>query len=505
MKRWAATGGFMLLAFGSANAQLGPPPSGRCALNVSFDRITSIQLPSGQRNSYLGGNVVARCPSQNLVLKSDSLEAYGDEGRFFFVGHVDYAEPRLNLKSDYLTYFQREERLLAYLNVDARLPSGSQLLGSHLEFWRAIPNVRQQHATSISRPTISVVEKDSAGKPQPPVTVTGNSIWLEGDSIVASSGEVVVVRPELTATGDSLFLDGGSGLLRLMRSPRVLGSKGRKFTLVGETIDVLSKQRKLERVLSKAKAEATSEDLDLKSDSIDLRIGSDVLQRAIAWGSSRARAVSSSQSILADSIDVVMPGQRLKEMHAVRGAVAEGAPDTTRFRTADKDRLTGDTIVAHFDTAASVIKDSTSKPKIQRLISTSHATSIQHLPARDTLVRIPAIVYVKGQLITVTFDSGAVKRVRVQDDSLASGLYLEPETDSARTRRNGAAPAPAAGSSAAPAAVPGVNPGAATGNPPATTPSGAPPTAPAPAPVPAPRPVPSGSVPGPTTAPPKRP
>ena len=130
-----------------------------------------------------------------------------------------------------------------------------------------------------------------------------------------------------------------------------------------------------------------------------MRVSNDVLQRAIAWGKSRARAVSSTQSIVADSIDVVMPNQRLREMHAVRGAVAEGAPDTTKFRTTERDRLTGDTIVAHFDTAASAIRDTTSKPRIQRLVSRVDATSIQHLPARDTTVRTPAIVYVTGQAI----------------------------------------------------------------------------------------------------------
>ena len=308
----------LVVAAAPLGAQIGPAPSGRCALELSFDRLPSaIKLPSGQRNIFVAGNVVARCPGQRIVLRSDSLEYYGDEGRAFFIGRVDYTEPRLTLKSDFLTYFQREERILASSNVDATLPSGSNLKGPTLEFWRAIPGVRQQRATAVSRPTISIVERDSAGRPQPPVTVTGNTVWLTGDSVVASSGQVVLVRPELTATGDSLYLDGSTGLLRLMRTPRVVGSRGRPYTLVGVTIDVLSKERKLERVLAKSKAEATSEDLNLKSDTIDLRIANDSLTRAVAWGKSRARAVSASQAIVADSIDVLMPGQRLDRKSVV--------------------------------------------------------------------------------------------------------------------------------------------------------------------------------------------
>jgi len=415
-------------------------------MDLTFDRMgTAIKLPSGQRNIYVGGNVVGRCPKQNMVLKADSLEYYGDEGRAFFIGNVDYTEPRLKLKADYLTYFQREERLLAFLNVDATLPSGSKLAGPNLEVFRAIPNVRKQHGSATGRPTITILEKDSTGKPQPPITVTGNTVWLEGDSTVASSGQVVVIGPELTASGDSIYLDGNTGLLRLMRTPRVLGTKGRPFTLVGETIDVLSKQRRLDRVLAKTNAQATSQELDLKSDTIDLRISDDVLQRAIAWGKSRARAVSPQRTLLADSIDVRMPGQRLREMHALRLAVAEGAPDSVRFHTLENDRLTGDTIVAYFDTTAAPVGDTTSKPRIRRLVSTGNATSLQHLPPRDTTLRAPAIVYVTGTAINVTFDSSAVQRVQVKNQELASGIYLEPAPDSTRARpgaANGSSPAP---------------------------------------------------------------
>jgi hypothetical protein len=434
----------LLLVAGPARAQIGAPPSGRCRFildNVPGNHLTTTKLPSGQYNSVIGGGVIARCPEQRLVLRSDSLEAYGDEDRYYFIGHVDYTEPRLTLKSDFLNYFQPDERILATNNVDAQLPSGSNLKGPSLEFWRAIPRVREQHATAIGRPTISIIERDSLGRPQPPVTVTGNTVWLVTDSVVASSGQVVVVRPELNASGDSLYLDGGKGLLRLMRNPRVQGVKNRPYTLVGETIDVLTKQRKLDRVLAKSKAEATSQDLRLKSDTIDLRIVNDSLNRAISWGTSRSRAVSASQSILADSTDVLLPGQRLREMHAVGDAVAEGAPDSTKFRTTERDRLTGDTIVAHFDTAASLVRDSTSKPKIRLLVSNGNATSLQHLPPRDSTLRTPAIVYVVGSAIDVSFDSGAVKRVTVRDDSLSTGLYLEPEKPdtSAAGRRAAAA------------------------------------------------------------------
>ncbi|CAN5502622.1 hypothetical protein BH09GEM1_BH09GEM1_17770 [soil metagenome] len=426
-------------------------PKGRCKFEIDQAPSTSFitnQLPSGQYNSYLGGGVTARCRAQNIVLKSDSLEQYGDEGRFYFIGHVDYREPRLKLKSEFLTYFQRDERILAINNVDAQLPSGSSLKGPSLEFFRPIPKIRpRQQGVAIGRPTMSIIDKDAQGKPQPPVNLTGNSIWLNGDSIVASSGNVVIVRPELTATGDSLYLDSGPGLLRIMRNPKVVGTKGRPFTLTGDVIDLLTRRKKLERVLAKDHGVAVSDDLTLKSDTIDLRVSDDLLQRAVVWGKSRAFATSPSQTISADSIDVVMPAQRVREMHAVRGASALGLPDTTKFRLAQDDRfdrLTGDTIVALFDSIPA--RDTVTKPRIRELVAINNATSYQHLAPQDTSLRLPAINYVCGKRITVSFDSAKVSKVKVEDsDPPCGGAYAEPQPDSAR--KKAAATLPAAPSS----------------------------------------------------------
>ena len=483
-----------LLGLPALGAQSASPPSGRCRFqfdNTPNTRVSGSKLPSGNYNNFIGGGVVARCPAQNIVLRSDSLEAYGDEGRLYFVGHVDYSEPRLKLKSDQLTYFQRDERLLAVQNVDARLPSGSTIRGPTLEFFRAVPRVRpQQSATASGRPTITLVERDSSGKSQPPVTVTGNTVWLQGDSVVVSQGNVVVVRPELTATGDSLYGDSGHGLLRLMRTPRITGTKGRPFTLSGGTIDLLTtKQRKLDRVLAKDAAEAHSEDLTLKSDSIDLRVSADLLQRAISWGKSRAHATSQSQSIVADSIDVLMPNQKVREMHALRLASAEGDADTTKFRTTEKDRITGDTIIAHFDTAATA--DTGRKIQIRQLIATgiphSPATSLQHLPPKDTSLCVPAINYVRGRVIHVAFTAGKIDSVSIVDEDLSGGVHLEPAADTTSRGCHARAAAP-------PSVVPVPAQGTVAPADPRRAPRPAPPpapdtnpAAPAPATVPAPK------------------
>jgi hypothetical protein len=452
----------------AARAQNAGAPTGRCQMTFKSDHgLRRDALPSGAFNAFTGGNVVARCPAQNLVLRSDSLEYYGDEGRILFIGHVDYREPRLKLKSDFLTYFQRDEHILATQNVVATLPSGTTLSGPQVELFRAVAGIRpQQSATAIGRPTINLVEKDSLGRPQPPVKITANTVYLKGDSIVSAVGQVVVVRPELTAVGDSLYADGGSGLLRLMRQPRITGTKGRPFTLVGETIDLHTSNRKLARVLAKNDAQAHSEDLDLKSDTIDLRVANDLLQQAFVWGRSRAHATSPTQTMVADSIHVIMPAQHVRELHALRNAVAEAVPDTTKFHTTEKDRLTADTIVAYFDSVPP--KDTTTKPKIRLLVATGNATSLQHLAPKDTSLCVPAISYVKGREIIVHFDSAQVSTVKVNDKEGAPGVYVEPDStaEGARCHTPAVARTAADSSSRAP-----------TGRPMPTTPPSNPPRA----------------------------
>jgi hypothetical protein len=454
----------------------------RCILEGS--RQTQIRLPSGQYNSFIGGNVLVRCPAKSLTLRSDSLESFGDEGRVFVIGNVHYDEPRLSLTSNYLTYYQRDERIVANGNVNARLPSGSTLRGPFAEYQRVIPGTRPApRLYANGRPTITIVQKDSAGKPTEPTTVLANNVTMVGDSLVYAGGAVVVTRQEVVARGDSVDLDSEREITVMMRNPSIEGRRDRPFTLSGDRIELTGRNRKLDRVLSKGRAKAVSEDMTLASDTIDLRLADDLLQRAIAWGPSRARASSSTQQIVSDSIDVLLPNQRLREMRAVRSASAEGRPDSIRFRADTTDWMRGDTIVARFDTVivrdtARVAPDSTrpsparatpdtsratadtaraardtTRTRLRELIAVGNAKSFYHLPPADSTQRKPAINYVFGREIVVDFKEQRVAKVTVIDK--AAGVYLEPKpaTAPADTTRPvpGATRAPANAQSRPPA------------------------------------------------------
>jgi hypothetical protein len=234
-------------------------------------------------------------------------------------------------------------------------------------------------------------------------------------------------------------LDSEREITVMMRNPSIEGRRERPFRLSGTRIELTGRERKLNRVLAKGNARAVSEDMILASDTIDLRVANDLLQRAMAWGPSRANASSASQHILSDSIDVAMPDQRVREMHAVRKAVAEGTPDTTRFRADTLDWLRGDTIVARFDTAAVAPNDSGPATRLRELVALGNAKSYYHLPPADSAMRRPAINYVTGREIVVAFVDQRVSKVTVLDQ--AAGVYLEPKVEAAKADTTAARPA----------------------------------------------------------------
>ena len=436
MKRGVAT---LLLVVSVSAAAEGQQ---RCNLiRTDNTTLTQRQTPSGQSNIVVGGGVRISCPASDLRLKADSLESYGDDGRLFLFGNVDYEEPRMTLTANYLTYYQMEERIVASGNVNATLPSGSTMRGPYAEYFRAMMGRPATRLFANGRPAFTIVQKDSAGNPGEPLRVLANNVTMLGDSLVYAGGSVIATRPEVEARGDSMTVDSEAERMVIMRNPVIEGRRDRPFTLVGERIELSSINRKLDRVIALTRARAVSQDMTLTSDTIDLRFGADLMQRAIAWGPSRARAMSATQELVADSLDVRLPGQRMREVYAVRNAAAYGKPDTLRFRADTTDWLRGDTIIARFDSATA--DTARSGARLRQLQSLGKARAYYHLAAADSAIRRPAINYVTGREILITFRSQQVATVTVVEQ--AAGVYLEPRATD---------PAPAPPPRATPAAVP---------------------------------------------------
>ncbi|HEX3158178.1 MAG TPA: hypothetical protein VHQ45_06650, partial [Gemmatimonadaceae bacterium] len=310
------------LVSGGATAAVAQTPGSQCILEASpipggNDSVatTAAVLPSGKYNVFQGGGVRYRCQGQDVTLDADSTEYYGDQAVLYLIGNVHYREPRAKIDADRMTYFQIEDRLVAEGNVYAVDARGSTMTGPRAELLRARPG-RPQRLSADGRPTLILIERDSLGRPEEPVDVVADRIVTDNDSLVYAGGAVRIGRPDFTSASDSAYLDSGHEFGRLMGRPSIQGRGERPFTLSAQLIDLFSRNRQLERVIATTAARVLSEDTELTSDSLDLRVAGNELQEVFAWGPGRAKATSPDRTMIADSLHVVMPGQRIMRIDA---------------------------------------------------------------------------------------------------------------------------------------------------------------------------------------------
>lgn len=426
--KWAACAA-AIVAAAPAAAQA---PARQCLLQYETSsgntRTNAQKIPSGQYNFFQGGGVTYHCEGQDNTLIADSAEYYGDQKVLYLIGNVHYTEPRAKVDSDRMTYFQLEDRLRAEGSVNVRTQTGTTIRGPLIDYYRATTTRPLARTIATGRPRMAVVQRQTGARLPEPVDVIANSLVAEGDNLVYASGNVEVTRPDIIARGDSALLDGIREFARLMKTPSVESRKGRPFTLSGGVIDLFSRNRLLERVVATPSGHVLSQDLELLADSVDLRVNDNQIQRVIAWGKkSRARALSPERQVTADSIDAVMPNQRLREVRAIGQAYANSVPDTTRILSAERDWMRGDSVIAEFDSIAP--GDTTKRPQAKRIIATGNASSFYQLAGTGAGRMAPNLNYVRGRVITVAFADKAVSTVNVIDQ--ASGVYLEPASGQA--------------------------------------------------------------------------
>lgn len=383
---------------------------------VTFQRVAS-----GNQNMFIGKGVVAECEGQGNELRADSAEYYPDQQLLFLIGSVRYREPRATVHSDRMTYFQAENRLHAEGNVVAVLSNGSTMRGPNADYFRAVPPRTVPRLVATGRPNLKLLQRDTSGTGQVPTVVNANTIVTEGDSLVYASGQVDLTRPGLEAKGDSAFVDSEREFARLMRNPQVKSTKDRPFTLTGDVIDLFSRNRQLQRVLAARSGHLLSQDLELVSDSIDMRVTANQLDQLFAWGPKRAHALSPDREIRADSIHAIMDGNTLKEMRALRKAYMNSTPDTSRVISEERDWMQADTIVARF---AKAVGDSSKRSVPREVIATGDARSYYQMPGESRVKGPPTINYVRGRVITAAFTAGKLDVVTVSEK--AGGVVLEP-------------------------------------------------------------------------------
>jgi len=393
-------------------------------------RLLYTRLPDSTANTFIGGGFVGRCQGENNRISADSAEQFESAGIVNMYGNVVYEEPnKLRVTAAHATYFTREGRLFADGGVVAtQLATGSTFSGPNIEYYRVMPGRPVARLVAPNRPTAQLIEKDSTGKPGQPTIVTADRFEDVGDTLVLGWGDVIITREKIIGRSDSLAYNKTTQLARLVRAARIRSmDTSQAFTLNGDTIDLFTTDKKLDRVFALHSATATNKDLVINAERIDLRLKEQKIDEAYAFGKGRARAHTPQQDVEADSMRIVLTDQRPREVRAIGGAVAMGVPDTLKIKSTDRDMLRGDSLFAYFDTAQAPA-DTSKQTRIRQIRAFGNASSLFQIASKKGPAAPPALNYVRGQRIFVQFDTGSVRDVRV--DSGASGLYLDPTPDS---------------------------------------------------------------------------
>ncbi len=425
------------------------PPSDRCIMDFTNRDGTGAILhrdpATGKYYSFIGGGIHGKCRNQDITITGDSAESYEAQNLYILIGNVHYREPRMSVDAQRMTYYRAEERLVAEQQVHAvMLPDSATLDGPRVEYFRAVRGVRDKpRVIATERPHLTYIERDSLGRPQPPVLLNAARIVSDGDSTFHAVGAVEMRRGEVVATGDSGFVDAAHNFARLVRNPRIESRGADPYTLRGKVIDMYGAGRRVDRVIAVDSASAVSREFTVSADTIDLRVKENRLDHAYAFGPTGATVHTPERDVVADSLDIIMPAQHIRELRAVGKAYAESDPDTLQVISQQRDWLRGDTVVALFDSVAA--GDTTSRTRIRELQATGDASAFYQMRADRQPKDNPGLNYVIGRVIRLEFarsdstQGSEVRTVTVVDK--ARGVYLTPDTT--RVTRKPAARPPA--------------------------------------------------------------
>ncbi len=400
-----------------------------------------VEVAPGETNFYAGGGVWAHCEGTGSTLVADSVAWFAGPGRFDMLGNVRIRDSAFALDATTAAYFMRQELFEAHRQVVAvNRATGSTLRGPNLSYRRAASGLRDTaELYATGRPTLEYRSRPDSGEPY---VIVGDRVRIRGNDRIWVAGRATVDRSDLAGQADSMALDEGAGSGIMVGSPRLDGKSGRPYRLVGRRIHFALAEREIRTVRALGAGEASGEDWRLTADTIHLALERRQLQQAFAWGdSARPHAVSTRNTVQADSLALDAPEEVLREIRAFGRAFSTSRPDSA-VTAADVDWLAGDTIVARFEP----VPDSAGRPspELRQLVARGAARALTHLYERER-AGPPALNYSRGTRIDIALKGDEIDRVVVS--GRADGVHLEalrpaaPDTAARDTAARTTAPA----------------------------------------------------------------
>jgi hypothetical protein len=390
-----------------------------------------VEVRKGETNVFAGGGVFAHCRGTGTSLASDSVAWFAGIGRFDMIGQkspVRIRDTAITLDATTAAYFLRQERLEAHKNVVAvNRNTGSVLRGPNLTYYRAAKGVRDTLEMYASgRPTIDYRSSADSGGGEPYVIVA-DRVRFKGNDRMWGGGQVTIDRSDFAARGDSMQLDQATGFAVLVGKPRVEGKSARPYTLTGTRIELGLQGREIRLVKALGDGVATGADWRLTADTIHLHVDRKKLQQAFSWGpkdSVRARAVSTLNTIQADSLALDLPDEVLTEARAFGHAYSTSKKESRKrdsTTSPEVNWIAGDSLTARWAQVA----DSTGTPRttLHRLIARGSGRSFTHLASEHDSMG-SSLNYSRGKVIDVVLKGDKIDRVTVTGQ--ADGVQLEP-------------------------------------------------------------------------------
>src|SRR5438046_62761 len=425
----------------AAPAPLGDTTAGRpcvVVIDSAGGRAQQVEVRKGETNVFAGGGVLAHCRGTGSTLSADSVAWFAGVGRFDMIGQrhlVHIRDTTLTLDAANSSYFLHQERLEAHKNVVAvNRITGSVLRGPNLTYYRALKGVRDTLEMYASgRPTIDYRSNADSGEPD---VIVGDRVRFKGNDRMWGGGKVTIDRSDVAARGDSMQLDQAAGFAVLVGKPRVEGKGARPYTLTGTRIELGLQGRDIRLVKALGDGVATGADWRLTADTIHLHLDRKKLQQAFAWGpkdSVHARAVSTRNTIVSDSLALDVPDEVLTEARAFGHAHSTStteSPKRDSTATGDADWFAGDSRTARW----TQVPDSAGTPrtKLNRVIARGSARSFTHLASQHDSAG-PSLNYSRGKVIDCILKGDKVDRCTVTGQ--ANGVQLEPKPPAEDTRQ----------------------------------------------------------------------
>lgn len=473
---------------GSAAAQEGCewlPPSGNLQ---GTGNLTRVQTP----HLYCRDGVRIRADSTRFYENTNYYELYGhvlfeNPERILRSGRAQYFRSTGRLQA------QEDVRL-------TRKSDNALVTGENLVFEEAGRGRAQDHMTvtggrphavlyvqrdtarpeaegpdSLAPPPPAAGEAGEESGPPAPYEVDADRIELTGEERFDASGRVEITRDSLEGYGDRAVYEQTEGTLVLLGEARMVNGG---YTLVGDTVEAIIPEEAIREVVARRRATLTGEDLDVRAPLIRMMMADGALERMVAVAPTDtaappegpptgppgelpsgelggappppvtraallqaehpARPVARARDfiIVADSIDVRLPGRVLERLIAVGEAHGESTArdslDTEDLpEVARRDWIDGRTIEATFsraetpDTPEAAADSSGSEYRLESLVASGSARSLYRMAPRDSAAAGPDTTAVGANPTAVAGADTAAAAVALVDTTAAAVAIVD--------------------------------------------------------------------------------